>query len=173
MAELSLNTDSMELKVVDLKLIETERQVTKQVRQNSDDLRRAKELYKAYSVFAQRGVVVFAEIPTGAQSARAAYAFGVALGLLASCPKPIIQLQPSEVKLATVGTKTASKSEVIEWCVEKYPDAPWIKHKRAGKMVIGNKNEHLADAIAVAHTGVGTDSFQQLLAIWKANTIAA
>jgi Holliday junction resolvasome RuvABC endonuclease subunit len=158
MAELSLDIETMKFKIVDLKLVETEKRVTKQVRQNSDDLRRAKELHTEFQDFAKRGIVGFAEIPTGAQSARAMYAFGMSVGLLASCPIPLIQVQPFETKLATVGTKTASKEEMIEWAVETYPDAPWLK--RNGKIL--NANEHLADAVAVAHAGIKTDEFKRM-----------
>lgn len=169
MARLTLDLQTLKMEVIQLKLVTTERQVTKQVRQNSDDLRRAKELAREFHEFAALTAIAFAEVPTGAQSARAMYAFGVAVGLLATCPVPLIQVQQSETKLATVGTKTASKAEMIEWAVETYPDAPWITHKRAGKTVVGNKNEHLADALAIAHAGVKTDQFQQLRAMWLAN----
>jgi Holliday junction resolvasome RuvABC endonuclease subunit len=169
MAEMTYNLDSGELAVVDLKLIETEKRAGKTVRQNSDDLRRAQEIFREFTKFAKRGRVAFAEIPTGAQSARAMYAFGVSVGLLAACPIPLLQIQPFETKLATVGTKTASKEEMIEFATGTYPCAPWIK--RAGKLTL--KNEHLADAVAVAHAGILTDQFQQLLAIWRSAPIAA
>jgi len=162
-AELHLDTETLKLSVRSLTLIETEKRTGKTVRQNSDDLRRCKEIVQRYHFLINKCTVAFAEIPTGAQSARAMYAFGASVGMLASCPIPLIQVQPFETKLATVGTKTASKEEMIEWAVEHYPDAPWIR--RAGKMTL--KNEHLADAVAVAHAGIKTDQFQQLLAMWR------
>lgn len=166
-ARLTLDLDTLKLSVVDLTLIETEKQTTKTVRQNSDDLRRCKEIVKVYHSIIGSCTVAFAEIPTGAQSARAMYAFGASVGMLASCPVPLIQVQPFETKLATVGTKTASKEEMIEWAGEKYPDAPWIRKKVKGELKLVNKNEHLADAVAVAHAGIATDQFQQLLAMWR------
>lgn len=166
MARLALDLTTLHFEVQDLKLVQTEKQTSKQVRQNSDDLRRARELARAFHDFAAQTKIGFAEVPTGAQSARAMYAFGVSVGLLAACPVPLIQVQPYETKLATVGTKTASKEEMIEWAVAAYPAAPWLKHIRGGKEVIGNKNEHLADALAIAHAGVKTDQFQQLRALW-------
>lgn len=162
-ARLNLDLGSLALSIVDLTLIETEKKTSKSVRQNSDDLRRCREIVKTYQPIAADCTVAFAEIPTGAQSARAMYAFGASVGMLASCPVPLIQVQPFETKLATVGTKTASKQEMIEWAVEKYPDAPWIT--RGGKRTL--KNEHLADAVAVAHAGIATEQFQQLLAMWR------
>lgn len=172
MARLSLDLQTLRFEVQALQLVQTEKKASKQVRQNSDDLRRARELAIAFQEFAALTKIGFAEVPTGAQSARAMYAFGVSVGLLAACPVPLIQVQPHETKLATVGTKTASKEEMIEWAVETYPEAPWLKHIRGGKEVVGNKNEHLADALAIAHAGVKTDQFQQLRAMWMAGAEA-
>jgi Holliday junction resolvasome RuvABC endonuclease subunit len=159
-----LKRADLSIKVDGLRLIETERRVNKIVRQNSDDLRRARELHKDFTLEARQYAIAFAEVPTGAQSARAMYSNGITVAILASCPIPLIEVQPTETKIATVGTKTASKEEMIEWAVEKYPDAPWIRHN--GKIV--KKNEHLADAIAVIHAGIRTDVFQQLLAMMPA-----
>jgi Holliday junction resolvasome RuvABC endonuclease subunit len=169
MAYLRVELSSLEISITGLSLIETEKRSNKTVRQNSDDLRRAQEIVQRFHAAAAGNTVCFAEIPTGAQSARAMYAFGLSVGVLASCPIPLIQVQPFETKLATVGTKTASKEEMIEWAVEKYSTAPWLRH--GGKIV--NKNEHLADAVAIAHAGVKHEQFQQLLAMWRATgTIA-
>ena len=73
-------------------------------------------------------------------------------------------MQPNETKLATVGTRTASKAEMISWATDLYPKAPWIK--RGAKFTLAN--EHLADALAVGHAGVKTDQFSQLLAMRNA-----
>lgn len=172
MAKLALDLDTMKLSVIDLMLIETDKQTTKQVRQNSDDLRRAKALTKGFHEFIGDCALVFAEIPTGAQSARAALAFGIAIGMLAGCTKPLIQVQPSETKLATVGTKTASKDEMIDWAVETYPDAAWLKAKSKGVMRFIAKNEHMADACAIAHAGIKTDQFLQLVAMLRTREAA-
>lgn len=167
-ARMALDTETLKLELLDLRLFETEKQTGKTVRQNSDDLRRAKELVQGLHETVADCAVVFAEIPTGAQSARAALSFGVAIGVLASCPKPIIQVQPWETKLATVGTKTASKQEMIEWAGETYPDGLWLRRKLHGEMVLVDKNEHLADACAVTHAGIKTEEFQRLMAFWRA-----
>jgi hypothetical protein len=164
MAKLELDLDTMTLGVLDLELIDTERMVNKSVRQNSDDLRRSREIIKLFHAFVGDCSLAFAEIPSGAQSARAALSFGISIGLLASCPKPLIQVQPFETKMATVGTKTASKEEMIIWATEKFPDAPWLRAKGGKKQVL-NSNEHLADAVAIAHAGIATDQFLQLMAM--------
>jgi Holliday junction resolvasome RuvABC endonuclease subunit len=91
----------------------------------------------------------------------------MSIGILAGCPKPLFQIQPSETKLATVGTKTASKEEMIEWAVEAYPNAPWfrLRDKPGGKIIA--KNEHIADALAVVHAGLETDQFAQFMTMYR------
>ena len=90
--------------VVDLKLITTDGQNKKTVRKNSDDLRRAKELHTGLHsmIDEHRPHIIFAEVPQGAQNARAAWGLGIAVGILASIQVPFIQLTPLEVKLCTV-----------------------------------------------------------------------
>jgi Holliday junction resolvasome RuvABC endonuclease subunit len=170
MARLVLRLVDLKLGIERLTLIETEKRVNKVVRQNSDDLRRAQEITKAFHAEVAPCTVCFAEVPTGGQSARAVLSFGISIGILANCPIPLIQVQPFETKLATVGTKTASKEEMIEWAVGEFPNGPWLRNK-AGKPL--NKNEHLADAVAVAYAGIRTDQFLQLLAMWRSAARAA
>ncbi|WP_062120246.1 hypothetical protein [Aureimonas sp. AU40] len=165
--KLTLDLEPLKITVDDMRVIQTERMVSKEVRKNSDDLRRALEIVDGQRDFISDCAVAFAEVPSGSQSATASYALGVATGALASCPVPIIQVQNFEVKLAAVGTKTASKEEMIEWAAEKYPDAPWPKR---GKKVIKGQAEHLADAIAAVHAGLKTQQFKQLLAIMRHQT---
>ena len=170
------NLINHKLAFLDMELIETERRVAKVVRANSDDLRRSQELWRALHRNGHRCDLLFAEIPSGAQSARAAHSFGIVTGLLAamSVTTPLIQVQPTETKLHTVGTKTASKQEMIEWAAETYPDAPWLRKKVKGVMKVIDKNEHLADACAVVHAGLKTDQFQQLVAMrWADTPVAA
>ncbi len=109
--------------------------------------------------------VAISEVPSGAQSARAAFMLGSVVGVLASCPVPLIQVSPIEVKKATVGKKTASKQEMIDWAVARYPDLPWLRRKSRGELVLVNKNEHLADAVATLHCGVQSVQFAQLRAL--------
>lgn len=170
MSFMHLDLNTLELSLEELLLIETEKKANKVVRQNSDDLRRCQEITSLYhkAILGFGASFAFSEVPTGAQSARAMLANGIVLGILASCPVPLIQVQPTETKMATVGTKTASKEEMIEWAAETYPDAPWLRHKSKGRMVLTNKNEHLADATAVVHAGLKTDQFQQVRALLAA-----
>lgn len=168
MAKLMLDLRTLSFEIEDLKLIETDNQAGKTVRKNSDDLRRSQEISQKFKTFVSDCTLCFSEIPSGAQSARAALSFGIAIGILANCPIPLIQVMPAETKLAAVGTKTASKEEMIEWAFAKYPKAEWKTTKRNGVLVPTAKNEHLADAIAIAHAGIVTDEFRRMMAMWKA-----
>ena len=89
-ASIDLRTGS--ILINSLRLISTEAQAKKVVRKSSDDLRRARELHGALSEFAPGSLVAFAEVPHGSQSGRASWALGIAVGVLASCPIPMIQV---------------------------------------------------------------------------------
>lgn len=134
--------------------------VTKKVvRKNSDDLRRARHLFKALQENIKGAHIAIVEVPVGSQSARSMASYGICVGVLASCGIPMIEVTPSEVKLSAVGIKTASKQQMIDWAFEMYPDANWLKRKSKGIEVLKNDNEHLADAVAAIHAGVVTEQF--------------
>lgn len=165
-ASLDLQTD--ELILDDLRLVQTDSQKGKTVRQSSDDLRRAQILAGELMLAQNRADIVIAEIPTGTQSARGAMSNGIALGVIAGAHKPLIQVNPTEVKMASVGIKTATKSEMIEWAMKKYPSLPWLMRKSKGEYVPMNDNEHLADAVAIIVAGMQTAEFKNSLAMMKA-----
>jgi Holliday junction resolvasome RuvABC endonuclease subunit len=154
----------------------------KSIRQNSDDLRRARELHAGLHEELEGCTVAFAEIPSGAQAARASYGFGAAVGVLASCPIPLFQVMPLETKLGSVGNKKAEKPEIIAWAAERYPEAPWQRYEADTKgkdgRVLNRKgglhldNEHVADAIAIVHAGIHLQEFKQLLAMLKVGASA-
>jgi Holliday junction resolvasome RuvABC endonuclease subunit len=151
--------------VTGLRLIATINDKHKQVRRNSDLLKRAALLSETVHREAGVAQLVFSEIPSGAQNASANMSFGIVIGILGGMRVPIIQLLPAEVKLATVGKRTASKPEMIEWAVAQHPDAPWVRSKRKGKLVLHAVNEHLADATAVIYAGIKTDQFRQAVSL--------
>ncbi len=152
----------------EIKLIETASDnKNKTVRKNSDDLRRAREIYEGMSAFLKGVNIAFVEIPIGSQSSRAMTSYGICIGLLASLKVPLIQVTPSEVKLAAVGNKNASKQQMIDWATDTFPEANWFSHKRGGNVHYTGKNEHVADALAAIFAGARTDTFQQLLAFQK------
>lgn len=152
------DTDSIQIS--DLRLVQTEAATTKQVRKNSDDLRCARQivdelrsLYRAW-----KPVVTIVEVPSGTQSARASWTLGVMLGIIAGLPHPVVEVSPTEVKKFFAGNKAASKETMIDLAVGAHPGLPWL---RQGDRVLG-KNEHLADAVAIAHTGVNSVAFKEL-----------
>ncbi|TSP14010.1 crossover junction endodeoxyribonuclease RuvC [Cupriavidus campinensis] len=163
-----LDTETMALLIGDLKLVHTEPEKKgKQVRKNSEDLERARLLYEGMTSATKGAAIAIAEVPVGSQSARAMASYGMCVGVLASCQIPLVQVTPSEVKLVATGYKNATKQEMIEWAMQKYPEAPWLRVKRGGVMVPTNANEHLADAVAAIEAGIKTDQFKGFLALMK------
>lgn len=148
-----------------LRLVETESTNNKRVRKNSDDLERTRMIHKALHEELQGCVMTFVEVPVGSQSARAMMSYGACVGILASIQQPMVQLNPSEVKMAAVGDKNASKAEMIEWATAMYPNADWFPGQKKG--TYGGKNEHLADAVAAIHAGLEHEDFKGYLAIMK------
>lgn len=145
-----------------LQLVSSEREDKKVVRKSSDDLRRAQLLVNALRLWTQqhRPQIAFAEVPSGSQSAAAARALGIAVGVLASCSVPLIEVSPMEVKhLFGAGKKGATKDQIIAWAVKRWPEAGWKRFK--GRVT--KNNEHLADAMAVVVAGMETPAFKQLL----------
>ncbi|MCL2874707.1 MAG: hypothetical protein FWF12_00130 [Betaproteobacteria bacterium] len=161
-----LNIDTMEFKIQEMRLIESEDNAkkAKTVRKNSDDLRRARALHEGFVAACQGAGMAFIEVPVGSQSARAMASYGICIGVLAACPVPMIQLTPTEVKLAMTGEKTATKDEMIEAAVKAHPEAKWLTRKLGGKLSLISSNEHLADATGAIMAGLKTDEFRAILA---------
>lgn len=162
-AKAVLDLDTLEISLLALELITTAKMDKKTVRASSDKLRRAYELHAGVFRWAHEAKIIFAEVPSGTQSATAAMGLGIAVGVLAASPLPVIQVTPRDTKKLTVGSVTASKLAMIKWATDLYPDSQWLRHKRKGEMQLTNANEHLADATAVIHAGIHTDEFKQLL----------
>ena len=104
---------------------------------------------------------------------RAMASYGICVGVLGAIRAsaiPFIEVSASEVKLGSVGKKTATKQEMIQWATNNHPEAPWPTYKEHGKDLISEaKAEHMADAIASIYAGRETNEFQQLIQILKAN----
>ncbi len=156
--------------MLDLGLIHTAGIKSKKIRKNSDDLRRARLGVHGIRTYVKNwerdyGPIwgVFAEIPLGSQSARASWALGIAIGVIASIDLPLVELTPREVKAAT-GNKFNDKPEIMDWARKNYPSLPWAMRKLHGVMVpITGQNEHTADAVAAVHAGVAHKSFRDML----------
>ena len=174
-AKATLDLDTMLLSVDGLDVIQTDpekdKKVRKVVRKNSEDLERAKLLHKGVKEAMEGHWIAFVEVPVGSQSSRAMASYGVCIGVLAEVGNamPMIQVTPTEVKVAGCGIKTATKDEMIEAMIGKYPDAPWaMKTVKGVKTPIASKCEHMADALAAIEAGMKTDEFKSTVAMMKA-----
>lgn len=139
----------------------------KMVRQNSLDLEAALQICTAAAAFAKGAQAIFVEVPHGSQSARAMASYGICVGILGALRTmniPFIEVNASEVKLATGQKKTATKQNMINWAVDTHPEAPWPMYNRNGQAIISEaKAEHMADATAAIYAGINTNSFKQAL----------
>lgn len=164
-----LDTDTGLIKVTGMNLIETAEAVSakKGVRQNSQDINSATMLCEGVELACADAAIAFAEVPVGSQSARAMASYGICVGVLGSVKIPLIQVTPTEVKKAATGNGTATKAEMIEWAVAKHPEAPWLRRKLKGVMVLVDKNEHLADAVATIYAGMKTAEFKSAIAMMR------
>lgn len=169
------NTLTGDLQITRVELAQTEKSAVKVVRRSSDDLARATLLVEGIKriCLVHKPTIAVAEVPTGCQSARGAFSNGVCCGVLASVPVPLVEVSPTEVKLASVGTKTASKDAIIQWAVAKWPNAGWHTRKLKGSVVLTSDNEHMADACAAIAAGILTPQFAQAVAMMTAMRAAA
>jgi hypothetical protein len=164
--EFNLDTGKIAVKDICLVSTEADKATKKVVRKSSDDLRRARESFRGTADFLKlypQIKMLAAEVPSGAQSARASWALGIAVGVLGSLSHgySVVEVSPRETKEAT-GDKLADKEDVIAWAVGLYPDLPWKKVK--GRVTKAG-NEHMADAIAIVHAATKTEQFKQAVAM--------
>jgi Holliday junction resolvasome RuvABC endonuclease subunit len=166
LAEGILDLDSGHLSDLRLTLIEPRKEQGKQVRQNSKDLFVAEQLAATAIQAALRAKAVFVECPVGSQSARAMASYGICVGILGAIRAdgiPLIEVTPTEVKLALTGDKNATKQMMIDEAVRLYPDAGFPRWRGE----VCSKAEHVADAIAAIHAGVNTSTFQNLMRLFR------
>lgn len=168
-AKMLYDTETGELSVDDLLLIETAPEKTKKMRASSDTFERAKKIAEAADEFTKDCVITFAEVPFGGKSYDAVLGFGIVIGIYASLTVTPEEVAPAQTKVAAVGTRTASKEEMIAWAFDLYPDAPWLTVKRKGEIVPTAKNEHLADGCGVVHAGIKLPSFKQAVQLMRAS----
>lgn len=139
----------------------------KQARVNSKDLEAASQLASNAIAAAQDAHAIFVEVPVGSQSARAMASYGICVGILGSLRAnriPFFEVTPTEVKMATVGKRTATKEQMICWATAQHPEANWPTYIRNGEVLISEtKAEHMADATAAIYAGLRLPSFQQML----------
>lgn len=161
----TITADGLQINSVDL--INPDLPKGKQVRQNSLDLESAKQLCAGALAAAYGADAIFVEVPVGSQSARAMASYGICVGILGALRAtgiPFFEVSPNEVKLSTVGKKTATKQEMIEWAMNAHPEANWPTYNQKGKLLVSEaKAEHMADATATIYAGIASNPFQQML----------
>lgn len=171
-AILELDMSTMTIEPVELHLLQTEKSKSKQVRKSSDYEDRAISIAEQLPKLLDGCAAVFVEVPSGGQSYDAVMGFGIVIGIYAGIAGMLglnlIEVSPSETKLATMGTRTASKQEMIDWATSTYPKANWRRARGSPTGKFTNDNEHLADAVAIAHAGIKTPSFKTTLALLSA-----
>ena len=162
-----LDLDTLKLIVKELDVVNPVISKGKQVRQNSLDLECALQLYQGAIAAVEGAHAVFVEVPVGSQSARAMASYGVCVGVLGALRAngiPFFEVTPSEVKIASVGNKTATKQEMISWATTSHPEANWPTYNQKGvSMVSEAKAEHMADAIGAIYAGLACNSFKQIM----------
>jgi hypothetical protein len=158
-----------QLTLQDVSVTSPVRPTGKLVRQNSSDLEAARQLAQDALIAAQGAQAIFVEVPVGSQSARAMASYGICVGILGTlraCGIPFFEVTPLEVKLIAVGKRTATKREMIDWAVARYPSAPWPRYTRNGVQLIAESHaEHMADATAAICAGIASNPFQQMLPV--------
>lgn len=162
--KLTYDTDTGALEPYAMHIFKTVPTKHKQVRKGSDYYARARSIAVGVRDVLDDTALLFAEVPSGGQDYPSVMGFGITIGIYAGLQRDITEVSPGEAKKAAVGTRTASKQEMIAWATELYPNAPWASYR--GKFTLDN--EHLADAVAIAHAGIKTPQFQQVLAMLAA-----
>lgn len=165
-----VDIDTLDVDVDELHLIKTEPQDKKTVIKTSDDLRRARVLVEEMHRLCKGHAFAISEIPLGnaAMYNNAILSAGIVTGVLASCPIPIIQVNPFDVKIAAVNHRQAAKEEMIEAAMARWPNANWRMRTLKGKQKPITENEHLADACFSVVAGTKMQEFKQAVALMKA-----
>lgn len=174
-ADIDLQTLKI-VQVVEMGTVVTQKSKNKRVRKSSDDLERARQSVGVIRALIDKHNVKIAcsEVPSGAQSASASRAFGIVVGILASLTVPLVEVNPTEVKLAVAGNKIADKEDIVRWAVNLTKDHPveWNTSKQpndweilVGERYITKTMEHQADAIAGIAAALATNEFRQIAAV--------
>lgn len=153
----------------EIRLHQTEKSNNKQVRASSDTIARCRSTFDFLKDIIDefKPDIIFAETPSGSQSASGMKSYGITCQLIGALTPPPVEVTPDEVKKASIGKKTASKKEIIEWAYSNYPALEWLFKTRKGERTLIRDNEHMADAIAIAHAGIKTNQFKQLINLMK------
>ena len=167
--------EHLNIKVIQTILNENNQKFPKKMRQSFQDFKKAKAHAKFINevIYGYQIEIVVAEIPCGSQSSRACTSAGVVTGLLGSIAikKPLVGVTPIEVKKASVGINTASKDDIIAWCLAAHPEITPPTRKVRGVQEVLKKFEHEADSGAIVTAGVQTADFQREISLLLKNKV--
>lgn len=158
-------------KVISVGLVETDRQKLKQVRQTSDNLRRARhQVDTLKAIIDEHGVSMIAmEMCAAAQHIYPTFSSGVMIGVAASLGREIIEVLPHEVKVAATGDKGATKARIVAWAVglTGKRKVGWPTSSRANSFgvrlrdaYVSKSAEHPADALGAIQASLNTEQFK-------------
>lgn len=141
---------------VDIGCIRTEKESgPRHVYMADDDGRRLDEIVDGLLVpiRAHRPKLFVIEAPAGAQHAASAKALGLSYGLSRTLARvlgvPVITVQAEEPRRLLLGKRNASKLEIEQWCLTRWPACERMLRPRASKP----EREGAFDALSVAVTG--------------------
>lgn len=152
-------------------LINTVKTKLKTIRQSSDLVRRCRTINEKLHELIEdyKPNVVFVETPSGSQNYSGAISYAVSCYLIGTIDPPPIEVTPLEVKMYSAGKGTASKKDIMEYCINKFPDFPY-ERKKDGTLVEA-KMEHVCDSIATSIAGIKSKQYVQLKKLLKDATI--
>jgi len=165
------NLKNSKLRIEKLQVIRPVKPDKKQVRTVSVDLIAAEQLAKGVASVVDGAQLIFVEMPVGSQNASGMKAYGICTGIMGTLRAHgtnFFEVTPSEVKITTVGSKTATKEDMINWARKQHPEAPWPYH---GKNLNAGLAEHMADSIAAIYAGLKTKEFQQMLELIRTQAL--
>lgn len=140
----------------------------KNIRVNMNDQWLAEQLAVPVIAACKRARAIFVEVPVGSQSARAMASYGICVGILGAVRAlgiPYFQVTAAENKRLFTGNPNATKKQMIKQLIKYYPEIILPQGQTKGS--IGDKSEHIADAIASIHSGVNTTEFRTVLEILR------
>lgn len=138
------------ISVKTLGIIRTEKSDKKRkVLASDDNLRRARELVRAFHPIAEGTVAICAEAMSfprnSSAAAKVAMCWGVVACLSELMDVPIVQVSPKELKRAVCGNATASKEEVAKALDQRFGRT--FAEELVGKGVAPSFHEHPYDAL--------------------------
>lgn len=154
-----LDTNTRFYSVTRVGLIQTDKTKNKQIRANSDTLERTDKLLKGLSKAVEGVDLVFAELPSGSQTASGMKSYALSIALIAAVTqdKALIQVQPNDIKTTIGGRIQTTKQEIIDWAYQAFPEANWPVSKKG--ILVKTKAEHIADSIAAIEAGLKTREY--------------